>query len=230
MVATGSPYPYTDKSQVIDVNTSSTACANLPSYPFAMVSAAGGVLNGSPIICGGWRSSGEQTVSCHRFDRNAKSWKLHSTMTSRRDEHASTVVKDALFITGGSDGSSTLASTEYIYANGTVQSGPNLPQARSGHCSVTLHDGKVMILGAQFPLSLRRNVIVMDPADNKFTTGPSLSYERDGATCTLFNSPLHNGRPVVLVVGGSFQPTAEVYDYTYANQWQTSMLFIISNM
>ena len=151
-------------------------------------------------------------------------------MTSRRSSHASTVVKNALFITGGYDGSSRLATTEYIYANGTVQSGPNLPEARYGHCSVTLHDGKVMILGAFRPSSLNRNVIIMDPADNSFTTGPSLSYDREHAACTLFNSPLHNGRPVVLAAGGSSQATAEVYDYTYANQWQTSMHLIISNM
>ena len=151
-------------------------------------------------------------------------------MNSKRAGHASTLVKDALFITGGFDGSSRLATTEYIYANGTVQSGPNLPEARWGHCSVTLHDGKVMILGAAYPSSLRRNVIIMDPADNSFTTGPSLRYKRGSAACTLFNSPLHNGRPVVLAAGGEFQATAEVYDYTYANQWQTSMHLIISNM
>ena len=228
MVATG--YPKTDKSQVIDVSSSSTACANLPSYPFAMSSAAGGVVNGSPIICGGSTSNYETPDSCHRFDRNSNSWKLHSSMRYRRDSHASTVVNNALFITGGFDGSSRLATTEYIYANGTVQSGPNLPEARRGHCSVTLHDGKVMILGASYPSSLRRNVIIMDPADNSFSTGPSMSYKREHAACALFYSPLHNGRPVVLAAGGSNQATAEVYDYTYANQWQTSMHLIISNM
>ena len=227
MVATG--YPDTDKSQVIDV-ISSTACANLPSYPFAMAGAAGGVVNGSPIICGGYIGSGERTDSCHRFDRNANSWKLHSSMKSKRSWHASTVVNNALFITGGHDGSSRLATTEYIYANGTVQSGPNLPEARSSHCGVTLHDGKVMILGASYRSSLRRNVIIMDPANNSFKTNSSMSYERDGAACTLFYSPLHNGRPVVLAAGGTYQATAEVYDYTNANQWQTSMHLIISNM
>ena len=226
MVATGS---YTDKSQVIDVSSSSTACANLPSYPFAMSGAAGGVVNGSPIICGGYTIRAEQIDTCHRFDRNSNSWKLHSIMTSKRQVHVSTVVKNALFITGGWDGS-RLATTEYIYANGTVVSGPNLPEARSDHCSVTLHDGKVMILGASYRSSLRRNVIIMDPADNSFTTGPSMSYGRDRAGCTLFYSPLHNGRPVVLAAGGTDEATAEVYDYTYANQWQTSMYLIISNL
>merc|ERR1712172_148560 len=97
MVATGSS---TNKSQVIDVSTSSTACENLPSYPFAMSYAAGGVVNGSPIICGGYRYGVGPTNSCHRFDRNANSWKLHSSMTSRRYYHASTVVKNASLLLG----------------------------------------------------------------------------------------------------------------------------------
>ena len=56
MVATGS---LTNKSQLIDVSSESTACANMPSYPFAIEEAAGGVVNGSPIICGGKISKGQ---------------------------------------------------------------------------------------------------------------------------------------------------------------------------
>ena len=222
MVATGSS---TDESQVIDVCSTSTACANLPSYPFAMYLAAGGFVNGVPIICGGNSDYSEVLIeSCFKFDRNSNSWKLHSYMKSKRYGHAGTVVKDALFITGGWDDGSKLSTTEYIHSNGTVESGPNLPVAREGHCSVTLHDGKVMILGASSPPSHSRNVIIMDPADDSFITGPSLSYDRDQAACTLFKSPLHNGRPVVLSAGGSSQATAEVYDYTNPNsQWQTSI-------
>ena len=222
MVATGSS---TDESQVIDVCSTSTACANLPSYPFAMYLAAGGLVNGFPIICGGNSDYSEVLLeSCFKFDRNSNAWKLHSYMNYKRYGHAGTVVKDALFITGGWDDGSKLYTTEYIHSNGTVESGPNLPVAREGHCSVTLHDGKVMILGASSPPALSRNVIIMDPADNSFSTGPSLSYDRDQAACTIFKSPLHNGRPVVLSAGGSSQATAEVYDYTNANnQWQTSI-------
>merc|ERR1719319_1482292 len=55
LVATGNPY--NDKCQVIDI-ASSTSCANLPSYPYSMFAAAGGVINNAPIICGGFTSSG----------------------------------------------------------------------------------------------------------------------------------------------------------------------------
>ena len=229
MIATGSPN--TNKCQVID-SSSSTSCTNLKFYPLSIHNAVGGVVSGFPIICGGYRTSGSprQTESCYRFNKDSNSWKLHCSMKSGRSHHAATVVnEDALFITGGIY-KGNLASTEFIHANGSVTSGPNLPVAREGHCMVTLHDSKVIIIGAESPSSLRKNVLVFDPADNSYTTGPSMKYERVYSACTLFHSQLHNGRPVVLAAGGSWQATAEVYDYTNSNQWQTSIHLIISNM
>ena len=162
LVATGNGY--TDKCQVIDVS-SSTSCGNLPSYPYSMYHAAGGVINNTPIICGGDRPSGSprQQDSCYRFNENSNSWNLHCKMTSRRYYHAASVIQDALFITGGN----YMGSTEFIHANGTVTSGPNLPVARHGHCMVTLHDSKVIIIGASSPSSLYKNVLVYDPAKSK---------------------------------------------------------------
>jgi hypothetical protein len=166
--------------------------------------------------------------SCYRFNENSNSWSLHCTMTVRRNSHAATVIHDTLFISGGNSGnfthSSTLASTEFIHANGSVTSGPNLPEARLKHCMVTLHDSKVMIIGGYSP------VLVFDTADNSYTTGPSMSYSRSSLACTLFHSDMHNGRPVVLAAGGSFKTTIEVYDYTNSNQWETSIHLNISNM
>ena len=48
-----------------------------------------------------------------------------------------------------------LASTELVKQDGTISVGTPLPAARYGHCMVTLRDGKVMILGAQWPESLQ---------------------------------------------------------------------------
>jgi hypothetical protein len=134
-----------------------------------MWGAAGGVINNTPIICGGYISSGSPRVqdSCYRFNANTNSWNLHCTMTARRYSHAATVINDSLFISGGYDGSNYLASTEFIHADGSVTSGPNLQVGRRGHCMVTLHDSKVIIIGAGSPSSLRKNVLVYDPAKSK---------------------------------------------------------------
>ena len=58
---------------------------------------------------------------------------------------------------------------------------------------------------------------------------PSMVYNRFGAACTVFNSSLHGGRPVLIVVGstwyfGDSKPkTAEILDYTVSGaSWQES--------
>ena len=84
--------------------------------------------------------------SCYLYNKTDNSWKPHSDLMSKRCYHKSALVKGALFMTGGLDGSwTTLSSTVFVYGNGTVETGPQLPEARSGHCMVTLHDGKVLI-------------------------------------------------------------------------------------
>ena len=81
--------------------------------------------------------------------------------------------------------------------------------------------GRVMIMGG-WPRYNRKTVLTYDPTDETFTTQPSLIYERIHAACTLFLSPLHNNRPVVVMAGGSRQVTAEIYDYTKSNAWEES--------
>ena len=54
-----------------------------------------------------------------------------------------------------SKNSGALASTEMVKQDGTISVGTSLPAARYGHCMVTLRDGKVMILGAWWPDSLK---------------------------------------------------------------------------
>ena len=58
---------------------------------------------------------------------------------------------------------------------------------------------------------------------------PSMVYERVGPACTVYNSPLHGGRPVLIVVGSnsisgnSESKTAEILDYTVEGaSWQES--------
>ena len=61
---------------------------------------------------------------------------------------------------------------------------------------------------------------------------PALNYHRFLAGCAKFNSPLHDNREVVLVVGGWKQSTAELLDYTQPNAtWKESnysFIFVLS--
>ena len=196
-----------------------------------MWGASGGVINGSPIICGGYKLNGFPAVesSCYSHDKGLNVWKQHATMNQARYSHASVVLDKSLWITGGAyqagNGLDIFKSSEFVHGDGTVTSGPDLPKARYWHCMVTLDDGKVMILGGH---PTPNDVLVFDPSNNGFTTGPSLKEQRHSSACTLFYSPLHDNRPVVLAAGGQYQSTAEIYDYTITNEWQQSMFLIIN--
>ena len=220
---------YSDLSEVVDIN-SSTSCLQLPTYPFKMWGASGGVINGSPMVCGGYKHSGFPKVesSCYSHDKELNIWKQHATMNQARYLHASVVIDNSLWVTGGvyqaGNGLDTFKSTEFVHGNGTVTMGPDLPTPRYGHCIVTLQDGKVMIIGG-YPTY--QDVLVFDQSNNGFTSGPSLLEKRLSFACTLFYSPLHGNRPIVLAAGHSGSVTAEIYDYTITNEWQKSMYFLM---
>jgi len=216
LVATGS---FKDHAQVVDMNSNNT-CTNLKEYPIRMLFASGGVVGGSPTICGGYGddlySSDENRKECYAYHKSSNAWKLHANMESKRKFHSSVVMNGALWVLGGADIFPNLQSTEYIYANGTVVAGPNLPSGRFGNCPVTLHDGKVMIIGG-FSSDPLNTMLIFNPNNNSFIQGPSMIHERYYFACTLFYSPMHDNRPVVLSAGGEGQATAEVLDYTTAN-------------
>ena len=128
MVATGNPY--SDKCQVIDMTSSAKTCSNLPSYPLSMLRAAGGLVEGSPILCGGYKSSGspKQIGSCYRFEKTTNSWKLHATLKSKRSHHSATVVKGALLVAGGWDRGYITSTALFFPSTEEWTTGRNLPR------------------------------------------------------------------------------------------------------
>ena len=215
-------------AQVVDLNSNNT-CTNLPEFPTAISGASGGVIEGSPMICGErgrayGQYSDEDQNECYAYDKSSQAWKFHAYLKEKRRHHSSVVMNGALWVLGGYSALYHFDTTEYIYANGTVVAGPNLPTANHGHCSVTLHDGKIMIIGG-YKVRQLNTVQIFSPKNNSFIQGPSLINRRYHLACALFFSPMHDNRPVVLSAGGSGLSTAEVLDYTTENAvWQESKL------
>ena len=55
---------------------------------------------------------------------------------------------DKLWILGGNGGGQDrLITTEFVFANGTVVSGPDLLEANRGQCGFMLEDGDALVLG-----------------------------------------------------------------------------------
>ena len=216
--------------QVIDV-TSSSYCPDIAWYPLHINDAsAGGVINGIPIICAGRTSSGEVSA-CYAHNRTLNAWQLFVDLAVARKRPASVALDSgALWVTGGYSQSPPyyLRSTELIFPNGTLTSGPDLPanEPRVAHCMTKMHDGRVLIAGTSGYISLKSTVRIFDPSTGSWTNGPNLLYPRLSAACATFTSLFHGGRPVVMVAGGSGQATTEIYDYTIPGKsWERSNTF-----
>ena len=66
---------------------------------------------------------------------------------------------------------------------------------------------------------------------NNINNGPikwnSMVHKRENHACTIFNSPIHEGRPVVIVAGSrwgsSIYKTSEIWDFTKdGTTWEES--------
>ena len=213
---------------------SAKRCASLAEYPVRTLWATGGVLKEQPLLCGGWNLSHDhQPLSaCYIHDYTENIWRLHAHMTTGRYSHASVTMGDRVWITGGHDKHKTLKSTEYLYSNGSVFHGPDLPHGRQAHCMVDLLDGRVMILGGNTEKNgsggqqseMRNEVLIYDSINQLFTSAPSLMTGRPHhPACALFYSEKHDNRPVVMIVGGSSPGSYEFLDFTNPSaKWELS--------
>ena len=138
-------------------------------------------------------------------------------MSTKRYLSASVPVKGKLLVLGGwDDGYNIRATSEYVSPDGDAsQPGPDLPGPRSFHCAVKLANGQVMLLGG-YPD--KKSAIIFHPDAEEFDLSlPPLIFERESFGCATFNSPMHDNREVVLAVGGQYEATAEVLDYSQPN-------------
>jgi hypothetical protein len=210
-----------ERQSVAQLSSLTRSCSNLQNYPIAMSYATGAIVSGHPMICGGW--SGSRHSECYHHNKASNSWTFLSKMTTKRSYSASVPVNGKLLVLGGYDGD-RLATTEYISPSGDAsQPGPDLPAPRDEHCAVKLSNGQVMLLGGK-PYENHKSAIIFHPETETFDQSlPPMLYDRYEFGCASFYSPLHDNREVVIAVGGFYQATAEILDYSQPNaNWTES--------
>jgi hypothetical protein len=217
LVVGGQDDNYNQNQNDSQLSSLTRSCSNLQNYPIAIRGATGAIVSGHPIICGGESKGSRAHSECYRHSKATNSWTFLTNMATKRSSSASVPVNGKLLVLGGEDdGYNRLATSEYVFSDGDAsQPGPDLPGPRSDHCAVKLSNGQVMLLGG---VPGGKSVIILHPDTETFDQSlPPLIFNRDGASCAAFKSPLHDNREVVLAVGGYEQATAEVLDYTQPN-------------
>ena len=86
-----------------------------------------------------------------------------------------------------------------------------------------------MILGSdKWTHNDANTVLLFDPIADDFVEGPPMNNERTTGACTLFYSPMHNNRPVVLALGGYAGVTTEILDYSVVGTgWEYSKFDVL---
>ena len=183
-----------------------------------MSGATGAIVDGHPIVCGGYIHS-----ECYHHSEATNSWTFLTNMSTKRVDSASVPVNGKLLVLGGDAGDNYLATSEYVSPDGDAsQPGPDLPGPRKYYCALKLANGQILLLGGYKAENLK-SAIIFHPETGNNQSLPSLTFKRWNAACATFNSPMHDNREVVLAVGGYEQATAEVLDYAQPNPaWTTS--------
>ena len=89
----------TDLCQVLDIESTSS-CSNLAQYPIQVINAIGGLVDQTPVICGGTVS--DRVDPCYKHDRTTNTWSLLGNMNRPRGWHAAAPLLggSVLWVTG----------------------------------------------------------------------------------------------------------------------------------
>ncbi len=175
--------------------------------------------NGKVLLAGGATPSGTGTTflsSAEIYDPMSDSFTATGPMTSARQDHTATLLKDGrVLVAGGENGTFLAAAEVYDPSAGQFVPAGNMITARSRHTASLLPDGRVLFAGGHNDSGALATVEFFDPAAMAFQSGGSMSAPRDRLSASL----LGNGR--VLFAGGgtidagvSTRPldSADIYD------------------
>merc|ERR1739848_243823 len=106
--------------------------------------ATGGLLDGLPVICGGYKNN-----QIHSIAKNQS--KFLGQLSVRRWCAASVVLSNnTLWVTGGQDQTHNLIkTTEHVTKDSQTSQGTDLPLALSGHSIVALNSGAFILIGGE---------------------------------------------------------------------------------
>ena len=132
-------------------------------------------------------------------------------------------------IIGGYDNNGwQMKSTEFVYPDGRVVAGIDLPQRRRSHCMAKLDSTRALIISGYVYEDGKTgggrsaSTLIYDSEKNSIKSGPDLKNTRASPACGVFTSSLLQA-PLVMVAGGSGGGnTVEIWDYTRAFEagWQ----------
>ena len=196
-------------TEVIDLSDSSLRCkSTFGKLKSERRNAMGGLINETPILCGGEDSNGDRYDSCLVFGKTKttsikmKGPYMHSI--GKRTNGASVVLNDTtLWLLGGLNYRGRLSTTEFIKLDAASDSatsviGPALPHILSDSCAVKYNNTHIYLIGG-YTSDYEDRVLIYNSILDKWTKGPRLNTGRTDHGCAIIH---HGGESWIIVVGG----------------------------
>ena len=181
--------------------------------------ATGGLLQNSPIVCGGENEMGNTTQDCFVIG------KAEMRMIEKRSNAVSVALDQrTLWIVGGTDeGYNGMSSTELIKLGQPSVKGPKLPFRISAHSMIQYDEKSIYIIGGiQNGRFSSKKTWIVDPTDEfQIKEGPTLNKGRHCHGCAKMSL---NGRTILVVAGGYGEDyevldSVEILDPSGSNVW-----------
>ena len=231
LVITGTANKIDDEKnlEIIDIKDSNYHCTKVASFPVRLDSATGGLINGTPLLCGGndGTNNNNPTSDCFELDNSGTGWsKKGGLLEPRKDAgQNSVVINGKLIISGGVGSAGRLTSIEMVSPDASaVKLSVNLPKGLYGHCQVQWDNTTVMIIGG-FDGSFSAATYFVDVSSEMIdTNGPTLNTGRVYHSCGELLIPTDTGTDAYIVVtGGNSLKSTEILKKTNNNdqEWKT---------
>ena len=218
------------ENQAEVITSAGTKRCPILDYPIGVARASGALLKDTILVCGGGDANWNPVNNC--YSSTGSQWVPHANLkTARRLSSGIPLSDSTMWIVGGvGPNHERLSSTELVHLDKKVEEGPKLDQPLSSFCIIT-HQKKIYIMGGWTESGRTKNVHIYDQEDVFLppNNGPAMIHNRGGHSCTIFNSPGHENRPVAVVAGGVDlvdNKSAELWDFTQPNsKWIESKPF-----
>jgi hypothetical protein len=209
---------YTNEVEIIDLETSSTTCANAAKYPTAIESPVGCLKERShPLICGGH----PYNKDCFLLNDNGE-WETFGLMNEVRRYAAISASpypteESSFFVTGGLNELNNVTQSAELLKGNTWNVKPDMPDALHFHCMALLNSTTLIATGGRNALFRpgESATYLFNTMTEKWTEGPSLNSKRAGHTCGRIKKNKESNDFSVIVVGGydgKYISSVEIFD------------------
>ena len=236
LVITGQPTSSNGRNlEIVDINDSNYHCTKVASFPVRLNGATGGLINGTPLVCGGNDGTNFKlpTSDCFAMDNSGTGWsKKGGLLEPRRYAGGnSVVINGKLILSGGYGGpvAGGLTSIEMVSPDGSaVKLSEGLPLGLTNHCQVQWNDTTVMIIGG-YDSSFSAATYFVDVSSEMIDiNGPTLNTARRYHSCGELLISTDTGTDAYIVVTGgsnhnSVLKSTEILKKTNNNdqEWKT---------